>query len=118
MLAIAVLVLAGLSRCAAVDLCPTDHELLAAVRQRAEAVARHGRDNAEPNMVVLIEPYNASAVSDVHCGDALDEDAGSMNCSFTLLYPRTVVFRIARLSEQNGRWVITDEGPSVTLERP
>jgi hypothetical protein len=112
---IAVLVLAGLSRCAVDDLCPTDGELLAAVRQRA---AERGPDNAEPNVIVLVEPYNASAVSDVHCGDVLDEDPGSINCSFTLRYPRTVVFRIARLSERNGRWVITDDGPLVTLERP
>jgi hypothetical protein len=117
-LTIASLVLAGLSRCAVADLCPTDRELLAAVRQRADAVASHSRDNADPNEVVLVERYNASAVSDVHCGDALEEDAGSTNCSFTLLYARSVIFRIARLSQRNGHWVITEDGPSVALDRP
>lgn len=102
------LLLAGISRCASPDLCPTDAELSAALRLEAEkmaaafALAEHG------GHWVSVHPLPIRGLRDVHCGEALYDDPHGMNCSFTVRYPRSTAFAIARLAREGGRWVIAD----------
>src|SRR4051794_4762226 len=95
-----------ISRCAVASLCPSDGDLKAAVYERTNAVIPaianelHARN---PEMVISIHAMAASAIQDVHCGEASSETAGTVTCNFTVKYRRFVHFETAKLTRRDGR---------------
>lgn len=111
--------LATMGRCASADLCPSDVELMSAVRQRDdEATLQIGNQfRAEaPDRFTMVHMERILRVSQVHCGGALPNDPRSMNCAYRVHYPALTRLEIARLRREDGHWVIGDVR-SVTLQR-
>ena len=57
---------------------------------------------------VSVHPDRILALRDVHCGEALPDDPKGINCSFTVRYPRSTFYAVARLVREDGRWEIAD----------
>ena len=111
--------LATMGRCASADLCPSDTELMFAIRQRDdEATLQIGSQfRAEtPDNFTMVHMERIVRISQVHCGEALPDDPRAMNCAYRVHYPTHVRLEIARLKRANGRWIIRD-GRSVTVRR-
>lgn len=120
---IALLILAGVSRCASPTLCPTDEQLLAAVRSRDGAVVQAASNQAaqdDPNSVVLIHSERIKRVTDVLCSGSLPNDLpgspATINCAFVVRYWSRDAHTVARMTRRNDRWEIED-ALAVTRDR-
>ena len=112
---IALLILASVSRCAAPTLCPTDQQLLAAIRKRDAAVVQAISDKAakdDPSSVILIHSERIRKISDVVCSDPLPNDLpGSpttINCAFVIRYWSRNTHNVAQLVRRSDGWEIAD----------
>ena len=112
---IALLILANVSRCAAPTLCPTDEQLLAAVRNRDSAVVQAASNQAaqdDPSSIVLIHSERIKRVSNVFCSDVLPNDLpGSpttINCAFVVRYWSRDAHTVARMVRRTDAWEIVD----------
>jgi hypothetical protein len=121
---IAFMALASISRCVSPALCPTDEQIINAVRSRDAAVVQAVSNQAaedDPNSVVLVHMDRIKGVSDVICGDRLPSDLTGnppvMNCRFTVRYWRRNAFHVARMVQRNAQWEIGD-ALFVTRDRP
>jgi len=113
-----VLLAAGLSRCALPALCPTDAELIAAIAERnnLDAVALElALGDQDPGSDHMVWRERVLGVDQVHCG-ALPNRPQELNCSFTVRYHDKIVFQVAKLSHDEGRWTI-ENALSVTRYR-
>jgi hypothetical protein len=113
------LILASISRCVSVDLCPTDEDILAAVRARDAEIADGytiAASQEEPNGFVHYSPQRIRRISDVICGDALPGETPTITCKFTVRYWSTNAFQVARLVQEGKGWRI-DEALSVSRKR-
>lgn len=105
MLAAALFLAAADARCAKVEFCPSDAELVAAVQRReADHMAQLKRQS--PDSIVSVPPI--LAITDVYCGPPLN-DGEKTNCRFTLRYPHRISYRIAALSNADGVWAIGEQ---------
>jgi hypothetical protein len=109
------MILAGLSRCSVATLCPTDDQILTAVRNRDNDMVfalsnQAARD--DPNSITLIHTLRIKRISDVVCGDALPSDLPgdppTVNCKFTVRYSSKDAFTVAKMVQKEGQWKIAD----------
>ncbi|VWX54474.1 hypothetical protein NOVOSPHI9U_630023 [Novosphingobium sp. 9U] len=117
------LILASVSRCAAPMLCPTDEQLLAAVRSRDGAVVQAVANQAaqdDPNSVILVHSERIRRIADVLCSDALpnesSKDPTTINCAFVVQYRSRNAHTVARMVRGSDGWRI-DEALTVTRRR-
>ncbi len=120
---IAVLIFASMSRCVIPELCPTDEQILAAVRSRdanvVQAIANQAARD-DPNSVFLTHSERIKRISNVLCGDKLPSDlAGDppvINCRFTVRYWSRNAETVARMVRRRDGWEI-DNALAVTRAR-
>ncbi len=120
---IALLVLASMSRCVSAGLCPTDEQLIAAIRARDEAFVQSASNQAAqdyPTSIVMIHSERIKRIADALCGGKLPSDlAGDppvINCKFTVRYWSQDDYHIARMVLRSDGWEIAD-ALVVTRER-
>ena len=120
---VSLLALASISRCASLALCPTDGQLLSAVRAHDLAVVQAASDQAakdDPDSIFMIHTQRIKRISDVLCGDKLPSNGASgqpvINCKFTVKYWSKDAFQVAKLVQRDGGWDI-DEALVVTRDR-
>jgi hypothetical protein len=110
--------LASVTRCASATLCPTDVDLIQAVKDenaaRTTAIARRPDSDGTSLLVHFVDP---DSVSDVICGESLPREPLSITCRFTVRYPGSDAYRMAKLAKNDSRWEIK-EALQVTRERP
>lgn len=112
---IVIMMLTSIGRCASPALCPTDAELITAVRGRDNAVVQTVSDQAyqdDPSSVYLVHSERIRRISDVTCGDKLpneqDTKLTTINCKFTVRYWSRNAYQVARLIFRDGSWEIAD----------
>ena len=117
------MMLAGLSRCSVATFCPTDDQILTAVRRRDDDMIQALSNQAardDPNSITLIHSQRIRRISDVVCGDRLPSELPNnppvINCKFTVRYWSQNVFTVARMILKEGRWDI-DDSLAVTRKR-
>lgn len=101
--------LASTARCVALELCPSDQEVRAAIRARDLAVAndptarsvaiKHG---------ISVDRSPAFSIEAVHCGPAMDAGHQQVSCSYTLNYPTETIYEGEIFRWEAGRWIIPD----------
>jgi hypothetical protein len=106
-----VLLMAQVSRCAVVSLCPSDDDLQTAVYRRTNdaipMIANELRGESA-DQVLLIHPTAITAIKDVHCDEGAPDVSDTVTCSFRVKYPSSVSYEIAVLTRRDGRWTIID----------
>jgi hypothetical protein len=117
---IAILLLVSIIRCVPPTLCPTDEQLLAAVKGRdydmVQAISnQEARDN--PNEITFVHSERIKSVTDAICGEALPGDLPTITCKYTVRYWSRNTYQVAKLVKKADGWQITD-ALSVTRERP
>jgi hypothetical protein len=120
---LALLILASARRHAVPTLCPTNEQILAAVRQRDDAVVQEVSNQAaqdDPSSVVLVHSERIKRISDVLCSDELPNDLPgnpiTINCAFVVRYWTKDAHTMARMVRRSNVWEI-DDALSVTRER-
>jgi hypothetical protein len=120
---LALLILASASRCAVPALCPTNEQILAAVRHRDAAVVQAVSNQAaqdDPSSVVLVHSEGIKRISDVLCSDNLPNDLPgnpvTINCAFVVRYWSRDAHTMARMVRRGDVWEI-DDALSVTRDR-
>jgi hypothetical protein len=114
---LAMLVFAAITHCATADLCPTDTDLLNAVRSRDAAATQAAADQASAGGdIVLVHTQRIRRISDVICGDELTEQPQTITCSFKVRYWSNDAYQVAKLVKRANGWEITDS-LGVTRER-
>ena len=120
---ITLLLIASMSRCTSPTVCPSDEELLSAVRNRDGAIIQEVANQAEtedPGSIVLIHGERIRRISDVLCGDEMPSDRPgeprSVICKFTVRYWSNDAYTVARMVQQAGGWEI-DDALSVSRKR-
>ncbi len=117
-----VLLAASMARCAAPSLCPTDQELLAAVRKHgaatAEALTIEHADEDQVDFTSYQAPP-AQSVSGVICGERLRSELSGdppvINCKFKVRYAGKDSHVVVRMV-QRDMWEI-DKALAVTRKR-
>ncbi len=104
MLALMLMMMASDARCQVPDACPTDDQLIAAIREREQQHIAEA-EAADPTIKASVPPI--LSIKDVFCA-APFEDSGKVNCKFTVRYPKIVSYRVAGLARKNGGWTIVD----------
>ncbi|MEZ5656474.1 MAG: hypothetical protein R3E04_11450 [Sphingobium sp.] len=104
-------VLASVTRCVSAQLCPTDAEILAAVRSRdGDAVYaisdQEQRDH--PGQLIFVHTERIKRIKDVICGDELPGDVPTITCKFTVRYWSRNAYHVARMQRIDGEWRIDD----------
>ena len=115
----ALLLLASITRCVSPDLCPSDEELVKAVRARDDAAVYSisaQSASEDPTSITLVHTERILKVSDVICGDILPGDLPTITCRFTVRYYSRNAYQVARLIKQADGWVI-DDSLTVTRDR-
>lgn len=106
---LALLVLLAITRCATPDLCPTDTDLLNAVRSRDAAFTQVVADQASASGdIVLVHTQRIRRISDVICGDELTDLPQTITCSFKVRYWSNDAYQVAKLVKRTDGWEITD----------
>jgi len=123
------LFMTSLGRCADPAFCPSNEELIGAVRgyenQLAFDVINRGDDDDPATIIVPLTLLKITGLDDVSCG-RLSE--GTVSCSFTVRYGYKRISHIDRLVRNSDGWTIVDarvtpllqfdiEVPKVTLSR-
>jgi len=102
----------SVSRCASATLCPTDRDLLSAVRRRdgeiAVEIAKADMAKGSPSLEI-IDLQKIRDISNVHCGDSTTAAPKSVNCSFTLKYWSSICYTVAKMTLGGDGWVISDD---------
>lgn len=106
----------GAIRCAVSTLCPTDSDILEAMRVRDAAVA----DRLTVQAVVSDDFVTYAAqpvirIANVLCGEPIADDSHRIACKFTARYRSRDAHTVAYLVRQGERWTIAD---SMTVTRP
>ncbi len=118
----ALLLMAGISRCVTPTLCPSDEQLLIAVRARDGAIIREVSNQAQqeaPGSIVMVHGERIRGISDVLCGEEIQSDPDeppSVMCKFTVRYWSRNAHTVARMVKQDDGWEI-DDALSVSRER-
>ena len=111
------LLLASVPRCEPAHLCPTDADLVSAIKAenaaQTQATAERPREDGS---ILLVHSFDPDGVSDVVCGDVLPPEEQSVMCKFTVRYPRSYAYRVAKLMKRGERWQIT-QAMEVSRER-
>ncbi len=104
------LLLAALSRCASLLLCPTDTELIDALLADDTAIKRAVADEAlrKGEVVLFHLPQGVWRIQDVSCGEREPSNLPTITCKSTARYAARDVPQIARLRKQNGNWRIVE----------
>ena len=107
------LLLAALSRCASLLLCPTDTELIDALLAQDTAVKNAVADEAlrKGEVVLFHLPLGVWRIQNVSCGERELNDLLTITCAFTARYATHDVQLIAQLRKQNGNWRIVEVHP-------
>lgn len=103
--------LIGIARCASASFCPSNEDLVAAIEARDNAAVFSISAQLQADdlgSIHLVHSERVLRVSEVLCGDRLDEDTAAITCKFTVRYPSRIVYMIARLVPQSNEWVIDD----------
>ncbi|MFD1033057.1 hypothetical protein ACFQ15_00115 [Sphingomonas hankookensis] len=120
---ILLLAMAGAVRCAMPVLCPTDAQVLSALRIRDSAVA----DSLTAQAVAgdgfaTYAAQPVERVTDVFCGNAFADDPIKIACKFTAYYRSGRAYTVAHLVQRGELWTIADAlvamRPSATRARP
>ena len=104
-------VMAQISRCAAVSLCPTDEQIHVALRDDAvkdAATWSEAQRSENPKEFILTEVVAITRIANVHCGEPMPDEPTSVNCSFTFSQGGRVVFEVAKLAWNGRVWTISD----------
>ncbi len=110
MLAFLLLAVAS-ARCALPQLCPTDREILDALRQADTdfVFAETARaEKANPNELVFIRMEGIQGISGVVCGERISQDEAIVNCKFTVRHPASESYEVASLKKTGDGWAIKD----------
>lgn len=103
------LLLASISRCALSAFCPTDAEIISAVRAWDTAQAQATSDDAAAEgQVVILHPRPIRRVSDVICGAPAPGEAPTIVCRFTVHYAGHDAYQIARLVRRDEAWEVAE----------
>lgn len=106
---ILLLALAGAVHCAAPTLCPSDAQILAALRTRDAAVADSiTAEAATKDDFAIYAAQPVRRVADVFCGRAFADDPPKVACKFTAHYRSGQAYTVAHLVRRDGRWTITE----------
>ncbi|MBS0505387.1 MAG: hypothetical protein JSS55_16650 [Proteobacteria bacterium] len=106
---IMLMLLAIVSRCALPTLCPSDADLVAAIRARDAAVAAALSDQAAAKgEIVLTHTQRIRRISDVVCGDRLPGEAETIMCKFTIRYWSQDAYQVAKLVKRDEDWQVTE----------
>jgi hypothetical protein len=112
-----ILLLAAFGRCASLELCPSNHHLIAAVQSHDATIAGQvAASAAENGEIVLVHPERIRSVKDVICGDRLPGDIPAITCKMTIRYWSTTSYQVAKLVQREGEWQI-DSSLAVTRRR-
>lgn len=107
----ALMMLASISRCVSPQVCPSDQELVEAVRASDDAVvyaiSAQAAEN-DPSSITLVHTERILKISDVVCGDKLPGNAPTLTCKFKVRYYSQDSYQVARLSKQPEGWVVED----------
>ncbi|MFC7498562.1 hypothetical protein ACFQRC_04925 [Enterovirga sp. GCM10030262] len=100
-------VLTSLSRCISSDLCPSDEELLSAIRARDVAIASdpQAREEASEHSIT-VDRLLPSSITNVFCGQARTLGRREVSCSYTLRYPDETIYEGEIFEWDDERWVI------------
>jgi hypothetical protein len=104
------ILLLALSRCASPAACPSDAELMAAIRQRNFEDATAGSDDQE----YIQAPPRVSGIEDVRCDEFVAFEEGFVTCTWIVRYRRSKDRQIGRLTREGNGWRI-EERMSVRL---
>lgn len=120
---ITLLLAASISRCVVPTVCPSDEELLIAVRNRDGAIIQEVANQAEqenPESIVLVHGERIRRISDVLCGDEMPSDRPdvprSVICKFTVRYRSSDAYTVAIIVQQTDGWEI-ENALSVSRKR-
>ena len=106
---LAILLLAAISRCASPALCPSDEDLISAVRGRDAASAEAAAvEAAAAGEIVMSHGQRIRRIKDVVCGDRLPGDLPTVTCKMTVRYWSADTFQVAKLVRQDGTWRIAE----------
>lgn len=106
---IALLVLASMSRCVSTELCPSDEELISAVRARDVAIAGDSQARREAlEHGISVDRPPPSSLEGVHCGRALIAGRRRVSCSYTLRYPDETIYEGEIFEWDGEHWIIPD----------
>ena len=102
--------LASMSHCVSSHFCPTEQELLEAVKERdsehdAAIMVRIEADN--PGIFFVTERKHKTILSNIICGEPHMDLETTINCSFTAKYRGMIAYEVATL-KRDGRWRISD----------
>jgi hypothetical protein len=113
--------MAQISRCAVASLCPTDAQIDDAIflniGQEAHAWADAQRA-ANPKYLIIADVIAITQVGNVHCGARSVDEPRAVQCSFTYLQGRHIVFEVAKLTWDGQVWIIADKMAVSRLARP
>lgn len=103
------LLLAGVTRCATAEACPTDAELIAAVQRRnVDRAVAFAKLQSDGGAYVSFHTFPITAVREIHC-DAPAFAGQPLGCSFQIRYGRRVEFVVARLVRAGREWSIAED---------
>ena len=109
--------LASVTRCVSATLCPTDADLLQAMRaENADKTTAAAQRPSSDGTILLIHFFDPDEVSEVICGDGTPHEPLTVTCKFTVRYPRSDAYRVAKLVKTGEVWEIR-EAMQVSRER-
>jgi len=105
--------------CETQALCPTEDQLIAAVRRRDdlenEGIAEEMREG-NPENPGSIESERILGITNIRCAQEWSDEPGWLNCSYRVRYPSRTVLEIAQLSREGSDWTLQN-WMRATLER-
>jgi hypothetical protein len=114
---LALLLVAGTERCGSVDLCPTNADIVQAIRNFESdryfaAQAEVAKEN--PGDILMMTPQTVRRVSDVYCAAPWRNEPDSVRCKFTVLRGGQTEFYSGRMKRAgDGGWQLID--PSIIV---
>ena len=107
----ALFLLLGMTRCVAAQPCPTDADLLSAVRSRDGAMIQAMADEAaaaEPGNIVMVHSERIRRIDNILCGERLSDDPETVHCRFRVRYWSRDMHHVAKLIQRGDKWEIVD----------
>ena len=109
--------LASVARCVSATLCPTDADLLQAIRaENAAKTTSIAQRPSSDGSILIVHFFDPDDVWEVICGEGTTREPLTVTCKFTVRYPRSIAYTVARLVKRGEGWEMR-EAMQVTRER-
>lgn len=104
------LLLASVTRCVSATLCPSDADLLNAIRDEnaAKTTATAQRPPLPGGSILIVHSFDPEEVSEVICGGETPREPLTVTCRFTIRYPRSYQYKVAKLTKKGEVWEIRE----------